>query len=73
MYRQVIYKFHKWSQAVVSLASPKATLRVIPRFFERRRRDPRDDLVSALIQAEETGDRLSEDELQPGVWLTKAL
>src|SRR5258705_6627392 len=65
-------KFHKWSKAVVSLTSPKATLRVIPsvwmfirylrRFFERRRRDPRDDLVSALIQAEEAGDKVSEDE-----------
>lgn len=72
-------KFHKWSQAVVSLTSPKATLRVIPRvwmfirylrrFFERRRRDPRDDLVSALIQAEEAGDRLSEDELLAMVFL----
>ena len=72
-------KFHKWSQAVVSLTSPKATLRVIPsvwmfirylrRFFERRRRDPQDDLVSALIQAEEAGDRLSEDELLAMVFL----
>src|SRR5687767_394149 len=72
-------KFHKWSQAVVSLTSPKATLRVIPNvwmfirylraFFVKRRRDPRDDLVSALIQAEEAGDRLSEDELLAMVFL----
>ena len=65
--------FHKWSQAVVSLTWPKTYFRVIPsvwmfirylrRFFERRRRDPRDDLVSALIQAEEAGDRLNDDEL----------
>ncbi|HWS53198.1 MAG TPA: hypothetical protein VN228_03695, partial [Pyrinomonadaceae bacterium] len=56
------HKFHKWSQAVVSLSSPNATVRVIPsvwmfirylrRFFKVRRRDPRDDMASALIQAE---------------------
>ena len=72
-------KFHKWSQAVVSLTSPKATLRVIPnvwmfirylrRFFRERRSDPRDDLASALIQAEEAGDKLSEDELLAMVFL----
>lgn len=30
---------------------------------QRRRRDPRDDLITALVFAEEEGDRLSEDEL----------
>ena len=34
-----------------------------------RRRDPRDDLTSALIQSEESGDRLSEDELLAMVFL----
>ncbi len=73
------HKFHKWSKAVVSLSSPNATVRVIPsvwmfirylrRFFKVRRRDPRDDLASALIQAEEAGDRLSEDELLAMVFL----
>jgi len=73
------HKFHKWSKAVVSLSSPNATVRVIPpvwmfirylrRFFEVRRRDPQDDLASALIQAEEAGDKLSEDELLAMVFL----
>jgi cytochrome P450 PksS len=72
-------KFHKWSKAVVSLSSPNATLRVVPsvwmfirylrRFFKVRRRAPRDDLASALIQAEESGDKLSEDELLAMVFL----
>jgi cytochrome P450 len=73
------HKFHKWSKAVVSLGSPNPTVKVIPsvwmfirylrRFFKVRRRDPRDDLASALIEAEEAGDRLSEDELLAMVFL----
>jgi cytochrome P450 len=73
------HKFHKWSKAVVSLSSPNATARVIPsvwmfirylrHFFKVRRADPQDDLVSALIQAEEAGDKLSEDELLAMVFL----
>ena len=73
------HKFHKWSQAVVSLTSPKATVGVIPsvwmfirylrKFFKNRRRDPQDDLTSALILAEEAGDKLSEDELLAMVFL----
>jgi len=72
-------KFHRWSTAVVSLTSPKPKMSVIPsvwmfvrylkRFFELRRREPRDDLATALIQAEEAGDRLSEDELLAMVFL----
>lgn len=73
------HNFHRWSSAVVALSSPNPTLRVLPsvwrfirylrKFFKVRRRDPRDDLVSALIGAEEAGDRLSEDELLAMVFL----
>jgi cytochrome P450 PksS len=73
------HKFHKWSQAVVSLPSPSPTLRVIPsvwrfirylrQFFKLRRRDPQHDLVSALIKAEEAADKLNEDELLAMVFL----
>src|SRR5262245_33375076 len=72
-------KFHKWSKMIVSVDQFNANWRVIPamwkfnrylrRFFKVRRDDLRDDLVSALIQGEELGDRLSEDELLTMVFL----
>src|SRR5207344_438886 len=40
-----------------------AFMRYIRKIIKKRRTDPQDDLVSALVQAEEAGDRLSEDEL----------
>ena len=44
-------------------------IRYLRQFFKMRRRDPRDDLATALIQAEEAGDKLSEDELLAMVFL----
>ena len=38
-------------------------MRYFRRLFAERRLRPRDDLISAMVQAEEGGDRLSEDEL----------
>ena len=35
--------------------------------FERRRREPRDDLITQLVQAEEAGDRLTSAELRANV------
>jgi cytochrome P450 len=37
--------------------------------FDRRRRDPKDDLITHLVQAEEAGDRLSNEELFANVQL----
>jgi len=37
--------------------------------FERRRRDPQDDLTTQLVQAEEAGDRLTPEELRANVGL----
>ena len=66
-------KFHGWSSRLVSVSSSRDMLRFLPaalsfvrylrKLVERRRADPRDDLVTALIGAEEEGDKLSEDEL----------
>ena len=66
-------KFHRWSNVIVSVSQFNSNWRVIPaiwmfirylrRFFKERRANPKDDLTSALIQTEEAGDALSEDEL----------
>jgi cytochrome P450 len=67
-------KFRKWSNAAAAaIASRFAVLMAIPElaFFihyirslvKMRRAKPEDDLISALVRAEEAGDHLSEDEL----------
>jgi cytochrome P450 PksS len=66
-------RFHRWSVRLVSVSSGHDMLRALPaalsfvrylrKLVERRRADPVDDLNTALIRAEEAGDRLSEDEL----------
>jgi cytochrome P450 len=67
-------RFRAWSNAMVTPAfTPEDRERFareaaefagyLRSLFERRRSDPREDLVSALLQAEEDGDKLSESEL----------
>jgi cytochrome P450 len=66
-------RFHRWSNRLVSVSSGRDMWRAIPaaysfvrylrKLVERRRADPEDDLITALIRAEEAGDKLSEDEL----------
>jgi cytochrome P450 len=71
--------FHRWSNRMVSVSSSFEFLRIIPdawaffrylrRLIARRRADPQDDLTSALVQAEEQGDSLNEDELLGMIFL----
>ncbi len=66
-------KFHRWSNRLVSVSSKRDMLWALPaalsfvrylrKLVERRRSGPRDDLITALIRAEEAGDKLSKDEL----------
>ena len=68
------HRFHRWSNAMLT-AKPThwGKLRIIPhvlammRYIRKmsraRQAEPRDDLLSALVQAHEAGDRMSEDEL----------
>jgi cytochrome P450 PksS len=74
------HSFHRWSSAIVSSQSSKwravgaippaiAFLRYIRKLIRLRRDNPQHDLTSALIQAEEAGDRLNEDELLSMIFL----
>ena len=74
------HRFHGWSSAIVSMNFSKwSTLRAIPsvraflkyirKLIRLRREDRRDDLLSALVSAEDSGQQLSEDELVAMVFL----
>jgi cytochrome P450 len=66
-------KFHKWSAAMTSATPDNPSLGLIVNvwqfigylrdFIKMRRADLKDDLISALIQADNEGDTLSDDEL----------
>jgi cytochrome P450 len=69
-----------WSQAIISPGSRnlnysarkqrvKALIRYLQDMFALRLAQPRDDLISALVHAEESGDRLNEAELSSMVAL----
>jgi cytochrome P450 len=65
--------FRQWVKAIMSVTSLWGILRFLPglfrlvayfrRHFEQCRKHPRPGLMTALVQAEQDGDRLSEDEL----------
>ncbi|HEY3768216.1 MAG TPA: cytochrome P450, partial [Candidatus Angelobacter sp.] len=74
------HKFHVWSNTVVASQSSKfgalkaipsviSFMRYIRKLIRLRRDHPQDDLTSALIQAEEAGDRLSENEMVAMIFL----
>jgi cytochrome P450 PksS len=74
------HNFHRWSSAIVSSQSSKwgavraippaiAFLRHIRKLIRLRRDKPQDDLTSALVQTEEAGDKLNEDELLSMIFL----
>jgi cytochrome P450 PksS len=66
-------RFHRWSKAIVRPPTPLNVARALPsliafmrylrRLLRRLREDPQDGLLSALVQVEQSDDRLSEDEL----------
>jgi cytochrome P450 len=73
-------KFHRWSNAIVSSQSSKfgalkaipsviSFLRYIRRLVQLRQVHPEDDLTTALIQAEESGDRMNADEMLAMIFL----
>lgn len=66
-------KFHHWSKTIVQIGSAGSMVKALTPLFmfmrylrkliEAKRASPEDDLLTALIQAEADGDKLSEDEL----------
>jgi cytochrome P450 len=74
-------RFREWSNAAVSgdttqeyiekvlLPHMQAFTDYLRAMFDEKRKNPKDDLISALVQAEEAGDKLSEDELMAMVFL----
>lgn len=72
-------RFARWSKAIVKPQTKLYPLQMVPaswffmrylrQLFEERRLRPTDDLVTALVQAEEAGDKLSEDELLAMVFI----
>jgi cytochrome P450 len=74
-------EFREWSDAAVSGNATKEYLEevLIPHMqaftdylhalFKEKRKHPREDLISALVRAEEAGERLNEDELLGMVFL----
>lgn len=75
-------RFHRWSDRILSgspgvgavllLPAVRSLLAYLRELFAQRRAEPHDDLVTALVQAEEAGDRLDEDELLGMVFLLLA-
>jgi cytochrome P450 PksS len=68
------HRFHRWSSTIVAsnpsgwgmlkaIPNAIAFMRYIRKLIHARRDNPQDDLLSALVLAEEATDQLSEDEL----------
>jgi cytochrome P450 len=65
--------FHHWSLKMVTVTSPMDGITALPgiyqlsnylkRLFQEHRENPRDNLTTALLKAEENGSGLSEDEM----------
>ena len=72
-------KFHRWTQAFVSVGAGGGALLKLPsilrfmrylrKLIRQREQEPQDDLVSALVQAREAGNSLSEDEVLALIFL----
>lgn len=52
-----------------ALPDQRLTIRRLRQLIAERRREPREDLITTLVQAEEAGDRLSEHELVATIFL----
>ncbi len=73
------HKFHRWSSVILQATAGAGMWRAIPpvffflrylrKFVKSRRKNPRDDLSTALVQAHEANESLSDDELLSMIFL----
>ena len=73
------HKFHRWSKTLISGGTNRNLFILIPslmsfmgylkKLIKERRRHPKDDLVTALVQAKDGSDQLSEDEILAMIFL----
>lgn len=73
------HKFHTWSKTLVSAGSGGTLLTILPtlmrfmgyakKLVKERHAHPQDDLITALVQAKEGGDQLSDDEVLAMIFL----
>jgi cytochrome P450 len=73
------HKFHRWSKTLISGGANRNLFVLIPavmgfmrylrRLIKERRAYPKDDLVTALVQAKDGSDQLSEDEILAMIFL----
>src|SRR6266704_1297634 len=72
-------KFHRWSKTLISAGTNRNLLVLIPsimsfmgylkKLIKERRAHPKDDLVTALVQAKDGSDKLSGDEVLAMIFL----
>ncbi len=75
-------KFHRWTKSLMDLTGNPSPLRALPvipnlwflmryikKAFRDRKLHPQNDLMTALVQAEEQGDTLNDDELMAMVFI----
>ena len=74
------HRFHRWSSAIASsnpttwgmikaVPNVMAFLGYIRKLVRARRAEPKEDLISALVEVEESGEMLNEDELVAMIFL----
>lgn len=72
-------KFSRWTRAFVAIGASRNPIMAIPsilrfigylrKLIKTRRVNPRDDLISALVKAQESNDRLTDDEILAMIFL----
>lgn len=72
-------KFHRWTETLIAGGTSRNLFVLVPsvmrfmgymrKLIKARRADPKDDLITALVQAKDGNDQLSEDEILAMIFL----